>query len=392
MKGMVIKRGRESWRLKFDIESGAGKRTTIYKTVRAKTKREAETLLAAEISKAANGELVATSKSTIKMFLERWLEHVKPTVSAKTHERYDEIVNKHLVPALGAQRLQKLTTQAIDAALADMLTKGRRARPQAEGAPAPPAGLAPRTVRHHAIVLKQALDQAVTWQLIARNPADGCTLPRVPDEEIEILSEDQVGEVLAKLRDHAIYPIVALALGTGMRRGELLGLQWGDVDLEAGTVRVARSVEQVKDAVALKAPKTRSGRRTVRVAASVMDVLREVRRQQLEQRLALGAGKLPDDAPVFSALDGGLRRPDVLTQQWARAVESEKLPDVTLHALRHTHVSQLIAAGLDVVTISKRIGHADPAITLKVYSHLFKNTDDRAADVVDAAFKRSRTE
>lgn len=393
MKGTVTKRGRESWRLKFDVDSQGGQRTTIYKTVRAASKREAQTLLAAEIAKAAAGELVATSKSTVALFLERWLGHVQPTVAPKTFERYDEIVRKHLVPALGAVRLQKLSTQAIDAALARMLTAGRRLRPAGEGAPAPaPAGLAPRTVRHHAVVLKQALDQAVTWQLIARNPADGCTLPQVPDEEIEILNDAQVGDVLTKLRGHALYPIVSLALGTGLRRGELLGLQWGDVDLDACTVRVARSVEQTKDGLTLKAPKTRSGRRSLRVAAAVVEDLREHRRRLLELRLQLGAGRLPDDAQVFATIAGGLRSPNALTKEWTKAAAGAGLPPVTFHALRHTHASQLIAAGLDVVTVSKRLGHANPAITLKVYSHLFTNSDERAAQVVDAAFRRARPE
>jgi integrase len=245
-------------------------------------------------------------------------------------------------------------------------------------------------VRHHAIVLKQALDQAVTWQLLARNPADGCTLPQVPDEEIEILNDAQVGEVLTKLRDHALYPIVSLALGTGMRRGELLGLQWCDVDLEVSAVRVARSVEQTKAGLSLKSPKTRSGRRTLRIAAAVVDDLRAHRRRVLELRLQLGAGRLPDDAQVFATIDGGLRSPNALTKEWTKAADSAGLPPVTFHALRHTHASQLIAAGLDVVTVSKRLGHANPAITLKVYSHPFTNSDERAAQVIDAAFRRVR--
>lgn len=393
MKGTVTKRGRESWRLKFDVENVGGPRQTIYKTVRAKTKREAETLLAAEIAKAANGELVVTNASTVEKFLDRWLAHVQPSVSPKTHERYTEIVDKHLSPALGAIKLQKLTTQAIDAALSKMLTSGRRLRPAAEGEPAPaPSGLAPRTVRHHAIVLKQALDQAVTWQLLARNPADGCTLPQVPDEEIEILSDTQVGDVLTKLRAHALYPIVSLALGTGMRRGEVLGLQWSDVDFAAGAIRVARSVEQTKAGLSIKPPKTRSGRRSLRVASAVLDDLREHRRRQLELRLALGVGKPADDAPVFATIEGGLRSPNALTKEWTKAAVALGLPAVTFHALRHTHASALIAGGLDVVTVSKRLGHANPSITLKVYSHLFHSSDDRAAQLVDAAFRRARTE
>jgi len=124
-------------------------------------------------------------------------------------------------------------------------------------------------------------------------------------------------------------------------------------------------------------------------AAQAVQARAVVRRQQLEQCLALGIAKQPQDAHVFPAIDGSVRRPDVLTQAWARAVE-RKLPDVTLHALRHTRVSQLIAARLDVVTISKRIGHADPAVTLRVYGHLSRTRDDRAADAVAASFRRVR--
>jgi integrase len=151
-------------------------------------------------------------------------------------------------------------------------------------------------------------------------------------------------------------------------------------------------VEQTKAGLRLKAPKTKYGRRTVALPASVVTDLRAHRAAQQTLRLRLGAGRLPDDAFVFPNLDGGLRSPNALTKEWTRATIDLGLPRVSLHALRHTHASQLIASSMDVLTISRRLGHGSPTITLGVYGHLFTNTDDRAAEIIEAAFARTKTE
>src|SRR5262249_22177056 len=121
------------------------------------------------------------------------------------------------------------------------------------------------------------------------------------------------------------------------------------------------------------------------ISPAIVAELRAHWRAQQERRLALGAGRAPDDAPVFARPDGEQIPPDTLTQEWARLVRILKLPKVTFHALRHTHASQLIANGLDVVTVSRRLGHGNPTVTLNVYSHLFGNTDERAAAIIEAA-------
>jgi len=157
-------------------------------------------------------------------------------------------------------------------------------------------------------------------------------------------------------------------------------------------VRVEHSVEQTKIGLRLKAPKTRYGRRSIALPASVIADLREHRTAQQELRLRLGLGKLPDDALVFTNLHGALRSPNALTKEWIRATIDRGLPRVSLHALRHTHASQLIASGMDVLTISRRLGHGSPSITLGVYGHLFTNTDDRAAQIIEAAFVGTKTE
>jgi integrase len=194
------------------------------------------------------------------------------------------------------------------------------------------------------------------------------------------------------LRGRWIYPIAVLALATGARRGELCALRWKDVDLEAARIRIEGSLEQTNAGLRFKEPKTKAGRRTISISPAIVAELRQRWRAQQEQRLAMGLGRAPDEALVFARLDGTPVPPDTLTQEWARLVRILKLPKVTFHALRHTHASQLIANGLDVVTVSRRLGHGNPTVTLNVYSHLFGNTDERAAAIVEAAMSSALLE
>jgi integrase len=191
--------------------------------------------------------------------------------------------------------------------------------------------------------------------------------------------------ILTHLRGRTLRPIVSFLVGTGCRRGEVLALQWKDVDLDKGLVRIERSIEQTKAGLRIKSPKTKHGRRNVSISPWLVAELRAHRARQQERRLSLGMGCAPDDSPVFARWDGKIRAPHWLSQKFAQAMQELGI-DAHLHALRHTHVSQVIAAGLDVLTISRRIGHASSAITLGVYGHLFTNTDARAAEIIEAAF------
>jgi integrase len=227
--------------------------------------------------------------------------------------------------------------------------------------------------------------------VVQQNAAGLVAPPRVTAGEIEIIHEDEIVAVLRKLRGRSIYTIAAVALATGMRRGELLGLRWQDVDLGAGTLRVVQSLEQTKAGLRFKAPKTKHGRRTITLPPSIVAELRTHWTTQQEQRLLLGLGKAPETAPVFATLDGKPRSPGALTKEWARAMKEAGLK-VSLHGLRHTHASSLIAASVDVLTISRRLGHASPVVTLGTYGHLYSNTDDRAAQIMEAMFSTVGTD
>jgi integrase len=207
-----------------------------------------------------------------------------------------------------------------------------------------------------------------------------------------ILSAEEVSQVLAAMRDTTIFPQIIVLLSTGMRRGELMGLQWGDLDLDGARLRIERAVEKTKEhGLRLKAPKTRHGRRLVMLPSTAVAVLKEHRRLTLETRVALGIGKLPDAAFVFGGLDGGMRDPDRITQDWKRFAKARGLPAVTLHALRHSHASALIAAGTDPVTVSRRLGHGSPVVTMAVYAHLFDKGDEAAALAIDSVLSGGRS-
>jgi integrase len=293
-------------------------------------------------------------------------------------------------PHLGAAKLQKLRTLNF-AELYGKLQKPKATgdTPKEKGG----AGLSSRTIGHVHRLMRRVMGHAVKWGAITSNPVAAAEPPRVQAAEVEILAPAEIKTILHGLRGHRLYMIAAVGLATGMRRGEICALRWGDVDFGSGVVRVEQSLEQTKtEGLRFKPPKTKAGRRSIAIPPSFVSALRSHWRAQQEQRLTLGLGKAPDDALVFARHDGSPWPPDTLSTDWANTVRVRKLPKVSLHALRHTHASQLIAAKLDIVTVSRRLGHGDAAITLRVYAHLFGDTSAAAAEVVEKALAGALTD
>ena len=375
MSGHIRRRGERSWELKFDLgrDPVTGKRQIAYRAFRG-TKREAQAELTRQLAAVDADTFVAKDKVTVAEFFGKWITGVAASISPKTTERYRGLMDKQILPNVGALPLQKLKPIALNELYGLLLRD-----------------LSPRTVGHVHRLMHRALRDAVTWTIIPTNPASLVKPPKVEATEIEVLREDAIAGALDKLRGRAMYPIAALALATGMRRGELLALRWQDVDLDGGRLQVERSLEQTKAGLRFKSPKTKHGRRSISIPPSVVSELRAHWQAQQEQRLALGLGKAPDDALVFATWDGKTRSPNALTKEWSVAMAAAGI-NASFHSLRHTHASSLIAAGIDVLTISRRLGHASPSITLNVYGHLFANTDDRAAEVMEAMFAKVRSE
>ncbi len=373
MTGTITKRGKSSWRIKYDMPPGDdGARRIAYVTIKG-TKKDAEKELRARLTAIDAGTHVDPSKITVGEFLDDWLDNTAPqSVAPKALERYRGLVRNQIKPYLGDVELQKLRPRDMTAWHNELIALGK---------------ISARTIGHAHGTLRTALAHATKNEILQRNVAKIIKPPAAAPADITILTEDQIATVLDKLDGHPLYPIIAVAIGTGARRGEIAALTWADVDLDAKTMTIRHSLEQTRaHGVRPKTPKTKAGVRTICLPAIAVDAFREHRIKTLELRVALGAGALPADAPVFATIEGTWPSPDGITDQWRAAVKELQLPKVTFHALRHTHASALIAAGLDVITISHRLGHSKASITLDVYGHLFKDDDTGAADAIDAVF------
>jgi integrase len=381
MKGQLRQRGKHSWELRFDVgrDPATGKRQTRYHSFRG-GKREAQLKLAALVASVGQGTYVEPSKVTVAELVRDRVDQWEAArdITARTAQRYRQLIEHQIVPHLGAKLVQKLKPFDIEAWHNTLRTSGRK---RGKG------GVAPRTIGHAHRVLSKALSEAAKNELVSRNVAKIEAPPKVESDEMLILVGDEIGSLIAQLRGRAIYAMAITALFTGMRLGEVLALRWRNADIDnARMIYVREALEETKaHGIRFKPPKTKAGRRDLTLPDIVIDALREHRRQQLELRLQLGLGKLANDALVFPALDGGPQAPSDASREWGIVAAGIAMPHVTFHALRHTHASQLIDGGVDVVTISRRLGHANPTVTLAIYAHLFRKDDGKAAAAINAA-------
>jgi|RhiMethySRZTD1v2_1073278.scaffolds.fasta_scaffold119958_6 integrase len=378
MSGHIQRRGRNSWRLKFDIgrDPLTNDRRTRYLTFKG-TKRQAEQELINRMAEYNAGASVNPSKVTLSDYLADWHnDYAAVHVTPKTAERYKQLIKNQIAPNIGQVQLQRLQPAHLQGLYARLLK----------------AGLAPRTVGHVHRLLRKTISHAGTMGLVQRNVATLVKPPKAEDVEITILTKEQIAKLLTHVKGRTIYLILVLGLATGARRGELLALRIKDFNPENGTVRIERSLEQTKGQLRFKVPKTKHGKRTVTVPPPVVAELKAHIIKVQERRLLLGMGRASRDDLLFPRWDGQVRSPHWLTQKFSQAMAALKIGDITLHSLRHTHASQLIASGMDVLTISRRLGHGSAAITLRVYGHLIEGKDAEAAKVMEHMFNSLRTE
>lgn len=379
MRGSIRRRGPRSWEIKFDTGKDAtGRRLTRYVSIKGK-RQDAEKELTRLLKALHEGTLADPSSITVSECLNSWLDGPNG-LGKKTLERYKQLASQQIGPFIGAIPIQQLRPATIQAWHVDLIKGGGKGG----------KALAPQTVRSAHAVLHTALERAMKAETISRNPASAVSPPRVKDKEIEALTGGEMKLVLDRLQGHWLFPIVAFALATGCRRGETLSARWADLDLDKAMVIISRSLEETASGLAFKPPKTKHSRRSISLPANIIETLKAHRITQLEHRMALGLGKQGKDALIFSLPDGQPLSPDAVSRAWSRAVKTFRLPAITFHALRHSHASALIASGLDVLTVSRRLGHGSPTITLSRYGHMFRNTDDDAARAIDAAMKMER--
>jgi integrase len=375
MKGHIRRRGENSWELKYDIDRSGGGRQTRYRSFQG-TRREAQAKLAELIASLGQGTYVEANKTTVAEFVRQRVEQweAASTISARTAQRYRQLCENQIAPHLGSKVLQKLKPLDIEEWHTALRNGGRM---RGKG-----GGLASRSILHAHRILSKALKDAVKNGMVVRNVAADQGPPKVNGGEMVIVQD--VPALVERLGAWRLGTVAMVALFTGMRLGEVLAARWSRVDLDAKVIQVREALEQTKaHGVRFKPPKSKAGRRDISLPDILVDALQKHRKAALELRMQLGVGKLPDDALLFATIDGLPLSPNAVSAAWA-----DFYPEATFHALRHCHASQLIDAGVDIVTISKRLGHAKPDITLRIYAHMFRKDDSKAAAAINAALNR----
>jgi len=333
------------------------------------TKKEAERARVDLLAKLDRGEYVEPTRQTMGGFMTSWLESVATTVRPATVASYRRIVSSAVVPRIGSVPLQKLRAPDLNRLYAELLASGGRRR----------HGLSAKSVRNVHIVVHRALADAVRWGDLSRNPADNADAPQVQRKEMRTWSAGETRTFLDSVTDDPVRAAWVLVATTGARRGEVLGLRWGDLDLDNGRAAVVQQLTTVNNQLVFVPPKTAKGRRSLALDRYTVDVLREHRKRQLEQRMALGSG-WPGHDLVFTRPDGEPVHPDSFTRWFVQRARAAGLPVIRVHDLRHGWATLALEAGVHPKVVSEQLGHSTVAITLDLYSHV---SPTMAADAVE---------
>jgi len=367
MKGHKRRRTNDSWTL--TVEAGrdpvTGRRKQKFRTFKG-TERQAETAVARFIAEVDMGVDVEPSRPTVAVYLGEWLDRQAHKVQARslkrrTFERYQELVRLHANPAIGAIPLGKLRAVHVERAYQAARDKG----------------LSERTVLHLHRPLFTALRDAVRLQYISRNVAESVEPPRPRTREVEPLEVSRIPVILGAIAGTDLEVPTLIALGTGMRRGEVLGLRWKDLDLDAGTARLSQTLS---DDGSFDVPKTNRSR-TFHIPTFLIAALRPHRKAQTERRLLCGTAWVDLDLVVDRG-DGRPMRVTALSQRFRYAMSKAGL-DLHFHALRHGNATLSLSAGIDLKVTSQRLGHSAIGITGDLYTHVADELDRQAAQKLD---------
>ena len=404
MKG-YIKRGRVdgTWYLRVELPRENAKRRRQRETFRG-TRREADARLRELLRLAENGSLDTTrltfaelALGTIKpkhpcdeqceqelhekQRLGGWLNATKTRVGHRTWWRYRQIVKDYLVPAFGEMRVNKLRPVHIEAALASWSTSSKIKRTDKP--------LSARSVKHLRDTMRAICRWGVRMEVVSRDPVAAVEPPKCEAPEMRTLDAAGVAALLKAANGTDLQGPIAVLVGTGLRRGELLGLRWSDVDSVAGRLTVRRSIEIVGRDRREKPPKTQRSARTLALAGFVIEALRRRKATQLERlnamlRDELEARRRQESSYVFDRADGSPWNPDSFSWAFADLVRRAKLPKIRLHDLRHSHATLALSAGTDLKTISAALGHSTISITANTYVHAIEQMQRNHADRIDA--------
>ncbi len=366
-EGSIYRRKDGRWVGQYTVYTAQGPK---YRYIYGKTRAVVAEKLTKAMAGRDGGLVFDAGNLTVGDYLDNWLrDSVGGTVRDRTFERHEQIVRLHIKPTLGRLKLNALAPAHVQGLYRDRLD----------------SGLAPATVQKIHVVLHKALSQAMMWSLVPRNATEAVTAPRPTQKEIRPLDRKQVKALLEAACEDRLEALYVLAVTTGMRQGELLGLKWEDVDLAHGTIRVRRTLTRKGGHLLLGEPKTRKSRRTIQLAGRALGALKVHCKAQLEERMA-HVGLWEDHGLVFATQAGTLINPSNLTKRsFKPLLEKAGLPRVRFHDLRHTAATLLLMQSVHPKYVQELLGHSTIAITLDTYSHVLPSMGDHTAKAMEAA-------
>ena len=364
-EGSIRKRPDGRWEGRYtagrDLETGK----TVYKNVLGKTQAEVKAKLKQAIQENSEVDTLKAAQYTVGQWMDVWFEnYAKIKVRPSSHQTYRGYIDNHIKSNIGKIQLNKLTTLELQKLYKKLLSRGRVDRIEAKGQP---KGLSPKTVRNIHQVISSAMDFAKAQKLIAVNPTDGCALPKLEHREMKTLPVEQLASFLREAKESGVFEMYYIELATGLRRGELLGLKWEDLDLEQCTLRVQRQVSRINGEVVEAPLKTKNSYRTISLGEDAVGILKK-------QRKKCGGSEY-----VFPSPTGGPISPDSVIQMLHRVLKRAGLPKVRFHDLRHTFATVALQNGVDIKTVSGMLGHYSAGFTLDTYAHVTTQAQREAA-------------
>ncbi|HXH09528.1 MAG TPA: site-specific integrase [Alphaproteobacteria bacterium] len=380
-EGSILRRKDGRWMAQLRIRSDPATGRRIRQTFYGRTRQEVAEQLARAQSDLSRGTYVPPHTITVGAWLDRWLqEYQRPRLRPISYDSYEMLIRVHLKPALGHLALKDLRPDQVQ----HLYTRKRE------------DGLSARTIRYIHTVLHAALKQALKNGLVVRNVSEATTLPTGKTRAMQPWTIDDVRRFLAAAQDDRLYAAWLVAIGTGMRRGELLGLRWQDLDLEAGVLQVRQELIRVathdatgsdrKTRLIVQAPKTEQSRRTIPIPADIVEALKHHKARQAEERLLMGAA-YEDHGLVFCQANGQPIDPRNFTRHFERMVKLAGVPRIRFHDLRHTFATVLLELGEAPKTVQTLLGHTKISTTLDIYSHVSLDLEKRAAARLGAVLR-----
>jgi integrase len=359
-EGTIFRKPNGRWRAQVSID---GKRLSFT----GKTRSECQDWLKKTITQIDHGMRVEAALQTVEEYLLEWLSVSQLSQRQTTASHYAHAVKAYLIPYIGDIKMKDLRPEHVQRLYSLLVEQG--------------VGI--YAIRKAHQVLHCALEHAVTMEVIHRNPASKVRPPRAPECEMAILDEIQVSKLLVTSSNHRWYALYQLAVTTGMRQGELLGLKWVDLDVSKKTIKVERQLSRTRNGgVQFYAPKTRSGRRTIALGQATIEVLQSHYLKQEEERRTAG-DQWVDQGLIFTNSLGGPINHRNLLRNFKSLLRDAGLPDIRFHDLRHTSASLMLNDGIPLLAVSRRLGHARASITLNIYGHLVPGIQEEAAARID---------